>query len=300
MISTVLALMVLGQGGKADHAISNFWGDPASFCVLKDKEIDESSGIAVSRRSSGVFYTHNDSGDTARFFRFDRHGTVTGVFNLKGVTATDWEDMDTAKVDGKPWVYLGDIGDNKSKRMEIYIYKVLEPTGPGRDLSTFETYTLTYPDGAHNCETLMVYPKTGDIYLVTKGAKSTVYKLPKPSGSGHFVLQKLGDLNFKMDGLGGTLTTGGDFDPKGNRAIVRTYAGAMEFMVPAKVDDWFKGPKVLVTLAAEMQGEGICYTGDGRGLLTTSEGSPCPVSIVPAVYQKEGADVFHAGGRIKK
>ncbi|RYG42513.1 hypothetical protein EON79_18735, partial [bacterium] len=38
--------------------------------------IDEGSGIVASRRYPGVFWTHNDSGDAARFFAIKADGTA--------------------------------------------------------------------------------------------------------------------------------------------------------------------------------------------------------------------------------
>ena len=40
-----------------------------------------------------VFFAHNDSGDTARFFAVSRTSVVMQTFNLDGATATDWEDI---------------------------------------------------------------------------------------------------------------------------------------------------------------------------------------------------------------
>lgn len=259
------------------------YGTHSLIATITDPRVNESSGIAPSRQQVGCYYTHNDSGDTARFFRIKLDGSIQGEWSLNGVTATDWEDIATARAKGKNWVFLGDIGDNPSNRANIKIYRLEEPTGNGGVLSTFSTFTLTYPDGPHNCETLMVDPQTLDIYLVTKvsSGPSAVYRLPYKASGGTYVMTKLGEVNFDTGIPFSALTTGGDFSPDRNYAVVRTYSAAYEFKLKrGDVTNWFSQPRTRVELRLEPQGEAICYSKDGRKLITTSEGSPCEISAL--------------------
>lgn len=264
------AMLVLGAG----------YASPAPFCEIADRRVNESSGLAASRVSDGVFYTHNDSGDGPRFFRFDRRGAITGVFDLAGVSAVDWEDMAAQRVVGRNYLYLGDIGDNSRRRVNIRVYRLEEPTGQARSIRTFETYTLTYPDGKWDCEALFVDPRTGDMYFVTKVAQgpSGVYYLPAQRRDGVYTLTKLGTVEIDTGGLGGRLVTGADMRPDGRAVIVRTYTGALEFPVGMNPREWFRQKPTAVRTATEQQGEAICYSRDGKMLLTTSEGTPCQVS----------------------
>lgn len=257
------------------------WGQPESLCELHDERVNESSGVAPSTRALGQFYTHNDSGDMARFFRFDRQG-IQATYDLVGAKAVDWEDMASAKLDGKSWLYLGDIGDNGKRRPNITVYRVAEPQGPSGKLTRFDTYTLTYPDGPQNCEALFVHPRNGDLWLVTKDSnQSGVYRLPKPARAGSYRLSKLGVIH-PATGLGtsGRLVTGGSVDPMGKHVVLRTYTGALEYTVAGRFDDWWKAKPEFVRMPLDVQGEAVTYSRDGRSLVTTSEGSPCPVSIL--------------------
>src|SRR4029079_19547388 len=85
----------------------------AQLFTFRDPQIAESSGIVAATARDDVVFTHNDSGDTARFFAVDHHGCTIGVFTAPGVTATDWEDI--ARGPGRS-LWLGDIGDNDAKR----------------------------------------------------------------------------------------------------------------------------------------------------------------------------------------
>jgi hypothetical protein len=258
------------------------WLTPEKVTVLKSDEIDESSGIAPSLSQKDVYYTHNDSGDVARFFRFTLDGEVTGEFSLAGVKATDWEDMASARIGGNAYLYFGDIGDNQSKRQSVQVYRVPEPVGAGRRLDAFDAYTLKYPDKAHNCETLMVHPRTGDLWLVTKVNKgsSRVYMLPAPRRMGEFSMRFVGTVEVGTMIPGSQMITGGDISPDGKFVVLRSYTAAYEFAVPSKFENWIKSAPRRIDTTQEGQGEAICYARDGRSLMTTSEGSPCPVNRV--------------------
>src|SRR6478736_9611993 len=60
---------------------------------ITDPALTEISGIHVGVRNSGVWWVHNDSGDTARVFALDATGAVRGTYSLAGASAVDWEDM---------------------------------------------------------------------------------------------------------------------------------------------------------------------------------------------------------------
>lgn len=51
---------------------------------LQDKQMDEISGIAASAIHQGIYYVHNDSGDTSRFFAITPQGKIKSVIYFKG------------------------------------------------------------------------------------------------------------------------------------------------------------------------------------------------------------------------
>jgi hypothetical protein len=249
------------------------------ICHLKNLEVVESSGVAPSRRSSGVYWTHNDSGDGARLFAFDLKGSDLGTFTISGVQAVDWEDIASITLQGKFYLYVGDIGDNARKRSSIYIYRIEEPvaTAGKHEVKTYERYELVYPDGAKDCETLLV-TSDGDLHLVTKqqDGVSEVYGIPSPRSPGRYSLVKLGVLRFESPLLLNRLITGGDMDMSG-RVVLRTYTTAYLFS-PDMGEKWFLAKPEPFALTAERQGEAICFDSISPRVITTSEGAPCPVS----------------------
>jgi hypothetical protein len=64
---------------------------------LENRAVTESSGIVASRKNPGIYWTHNDSGDGAYLYAFDREGRDRGRWTVRGATAIDWEDIAIAQ-----------------------------------------------------------------------------------------------------------------------------------------------------------------------------------------------------------
>ena len=168
----------VSSNGVDDLPASHF-GSPVVIGTIKSTDITESSGIAASRCQNGVLWTHNDSGDDAFIFAINFKGDNLGTWKIPNAQNIDWEDIAAYKdKSGKCFLYIGEIGDNKAKREEHSIYRVAEPivTPTGATSSRQSPLTsenasvvrFSYPERNSDAETLMVDPKSGDIYVVTK------------------------------------------------------------------------------------------------------------------------------------
>lgn len=280
MILALLAVSLLAQ----TPAVPTGEPEVIGQITIRDEAVTESSGLAASRRYKNVFYTHNDSGDTARFFRFDNTGAVTAVFRLEGVRAVDWEDMELQRVGGTDYIYLADTGDNARQRNQVFVHRVPEPgSDEGNALLKPETFTLTYPDRKNDCECLLVDPATGAIWLVTKARdqKTSVYVCREPKAGRVQTLELVkDDMKVNTGMLGGTLVTAGDVSQDGKSVVLKTYAGGYIFSAKGRFDSWVNAVPIPVQFPLEKQGEGVCFTPDGSVLMTCSEGSPCLVSAI--------------------
>ena len=261
---------------------------------LEDDSIDESSGIAASRRNPGIFWTHNDSGDDPLLFAIDREGRTRGVWRITGARARDWEDIAVGPgpESGRTYVYIGDIGNNKYSRENLIIYRLPEPvvdtaserSRRGNPLRTeaAEVIRLAYPDGNHDAEALMVHPQSGDIYIATKTTDpaTTIYKLNgAASYSGVQQLARVGEV--RIPNLFGALITGADISPDGRRVIFCDYTRAYELRMKVSdgldFDSIWSREVVSVPLGRREQGEAVCYRLDGQAILATSEGRHTPL-----------------------
>ncbi|MDQ2985127.1 MAG: hypothetical protein M3R13_00215 [Armatimonadota bacterium] len=280
----LLSASVLWMAGKPWEAPSTQKPPPSARYLfsLKNQAISESSGVASSHLKPGVFWTHNDSGGKAEVYAFGSTGNDLGTFTLAGIQARDWEDMASAKIDGVACLYVGDIGDNMANQREVRIYRFREPKAqiPGGSIDEFMTYVVRYPDGAHNCETLMVSP-AGDIYLVSKSeiGDSAVYVLAAPAKSGTYTLKRVGTIKLEAGNVYSHMITGGDISPDGSTVVIRTYFSILLYR-SAKLQEFWKSTPVSLPVPMERQGESVCFDWENARLLTTSEGSPCRVSAV--------------------
>jgi len=255
--------------------------DPVAAAGLDDEDIAEASGLVASRTQPGVFWLHNDSGDGARFFAVDAGGQRIGVFNVGGAEAVDWEDMSSGP-GPKPgeYLYFGDIGDNGEERDKVTVYRVPEPdaaaAGGGEvDLADVEIIDLVYPDEAHNAETLIVDPQTGDLVIVAKGDPTRVFLRPGPvEAGGPYVLEEVAPIDFSP-----VVATGGDISPGGEFIAVRTYTVALLWLRPpgTSIAEAFASEPCEIPLAFELQGEALSFAGDGSGYYTLGEGSDVPL-----------------------
>ena len=288
--TTFFCLVILLAGFAAG---SNAWTPGAkaacpeflpgqSLGTLESSMIDEASGMAGSRDNPGVLWMHNDSGDSARVFATDIHGTHLGVYNLSGTGAYDWEDMAVGPgpVANQSYLYLGDIGDNNAVRSTMQVHRVAEPTvSPDQTpvnetIYGVETFTLAYPDGARDAETLLVDPVNGDLYVVSKReTRSRVYRAPCPlSTSGTITMEYKGELPWGW-------ATGGDISPAGDEIIIRGYFTASLWQRPLGTNLWeaFSQTPCSIPLVVEPQGESICFDATGLDYFTVSEGTSQPV-----------------------
>lgn len=273
------------------------YGQPVLLANWQDERVRESSGLAASRRTPGVFWTHNDSGDGPHLYATDRKGRPLARFTVTGATAVDWEDMAAGPGQGRAaTLYIGDIGDNSRSRKDTVVYRVQEPavdmrkTGQTGATQKAERLPFVYPDGHHDAETLLVHPVTGEVFILTKAGSgvSGIYRFPLPLTPDQTVtLEKVGTVTFTSSISLGRQATGGDISPDGKRIVLRTYLAAYEWTVGAgqSVAEALSGSPRAVTVPILGQFEAICYVAGGKALLTTSEGAPCPLWKMPGKKQ---------------
>ncbi len=264
-------------------------GEPPVVSQFKiaDRAVNESSGLAASRRASGVFYTHNDSGDSARFFRFNKSGQVTATFELEGVKAIDWEDMEAAVVDGVPYLYLADTGDNGRVRKSVTVHRVVEPelSAKSSKITKVESFTFTYPKEKKDCEAVFVNPKDGSIWLITKAwdQKSSVFVARSPrAGRTQELTLVVDDLKIDTGLFGGKMVTAASASAAGDKIVVKTYFGGYEYRPTGEFHTWVNSNPTPVQFPLETQGEAVCYSKDGSMILSSTEGNPCWIRIFAA------------------
>jgi hypothetical protein len=271
--------------------------------TLGSAAIDEASGMGASLANSDVLWVHNDSGDSARVFAINTSGTLLATYYISGANAVDWEDMamGPGPTTGQQYMYLGDIGDNNAIRGTIQVYRVEEPSVSSSQspvvsaLGGSESFTLVYPDGSRDAETLMVDPTNGDLYVVSKREnKSRVYR----ADASLLIDEATITLEYKTQ-LPWGWATGGDISSNGNEILIRGYNNASLWTRPPGTNLWdafAQSPVSVPLMATEPQGEAIGFDSDAWGYLTVSENIYQPIYYFDRIPEPTTLGLFTVSG----
>ena len=240
--------------------------------------ITETSGIVSSRFNPGVLWVHNDSGGRAEIYAITETGDVIGTVGVSSASNIDWEDMETGPAPGGgQYLYIADFGDNGQSRSNVVIYRVLEPRVLASDRNVSKSVdsqkmTVTYPGGAKNAETLLVDPRTSELFIVTKGSGTIVFKLSGFSASSTVTPVEVARINKSNGGV--DTATGGSVSPDGRAVIVREYgeSGRLWRRPPgASLEEAFSTSPCDAPFASRGGGEAVAFASDGSGYFALSE-----------------------------
>jgi hypothetical protein len=220
--------------------------------------VPEASGVAVSRLTPGLVWSMNDSGEPS-LFAFDANGAMKARVRVTGATTDDWEDLASAPCRQGSCLYIADIGDNRTSRRTIALYRVPEPRTGDQATAPAETFTAAYPDGAHDAEALFL-DSSGRAYIVTKAksGETALYRWPQLRAGATAMLERLTSLPLEH-------VTGADASSDNSWVALRTndelYFYRMRDLLARN-----GGQPLRVNLAGlkEPQGEGVAFGSAGR------------------------------------
>jgi hypothetical protein len=261
--------------------------------------IAEMSGIVKSRRYAGVYWVHNDSGDSARIFAIgldgkpiipehrkkDAHedqnptGKVFEGIRIEGATNIDWEDI---AIDGDT-LYIADMGNNGNARRDLGVYVVKEPNPNSVDRTRALRFVpVAYPAQTefppkeqwnYDCEAVFVYG--GKLHFLTKHRRGSV--MPVDST----VLWRLdsqdsGKINplkrvESRGNLGGWVTAA-DLSPDGKTLAVLCNAprAAVWLFTAGKGGTFLSNPAKVLWISGVNQAEAIAWA-DANTIVITNE-----------------------------
>lgn len=286
-LTQAVLLALLPRAATTAEAAAGGYGDGVQAGQITNDALADLSGIAASRQNPGVLWVHNDRG-LDQFHAVGTNGQFLGTWII-GDTVDDFEDiaMGPGPVPGLQYLYCGDIGDNAATRANIRVYRTEEPAvylyeaaNPlTRNLPTVEKFTLTYPDGSHNAEALLVDPLTGDLFVATKETgRSRLYRATQAQLKDGTTIQ----MEFAVQ-VDFHIASAGDISPNGKEVLLRQEEFA---------EIWHRGSNQTVAQALQTEpdlvpvvgtpiepnGEGVGFAADGRGYYTVSEG------VAPVLY----------------
>lgn len=270
------SLVLLGAAPAAAQPTEPIAPAFETLCTPTDPRLDELSGLVAS---GDRLFAIGDSGSDDAVAVMD---TSCAVSEWIPVPVDPYDVEDLSARDGALW--LSDTGDNNRRRETVALTRMDQKSGAG------ELHRLTYPDGPHDAETLLLQPD-GVPLIVTKEflGVSGVYR---PAGGasvddlatpGPSPLEKIGDLDVSATqdagAIGSIMFTGGAVSADGKVAAVRSYSDVYLFPVSdGEVGEALTtGEPLRVPLPAEPQGEAVAFTEDGDLLIASeARGGPLP------------------------
>ncbi|WP_307829752.1 hypothetical protein [Antrihabitans stalagmiti] len=263
----VLAVLAaaLVSAGPAAAAPATFEASFEALCTPTDRGLEELSGLAFD---GDVMYAIGDSGTDDKLAVLDSDCSVTRWLTVP-VDPYDIEDLQFAG--GALW--LSDTGDNRQVRDTVALTRMSPVDGAG------ELHRLTYPDGKHDAEALLI-EASGRPVIVSKeligigavyvpAGDVAVNDLPSPGPS---ALVEVGPLPWSGP------VTGGAVSADGKVAALRTYGEV--YLYWAADGDIAKaltsGPGTQIAVPRQPQGEAVAFTPAGD-LVIASEASAGPL-----------------------
>ena len=263
---------------------------PSELCSLQDPALNESSGVAASRTSPDLVFSHNDSGGGPFVFAIKPSTCETvGTYRLN-VANFDWEEITSATLpNGQAVLLVGDIGDNYAFRDSVEVHAIAEPTVDAvldeKQVDVLQTFELRYPNGASDAECMLFDPATGSFAIVTKSLTGGARLLVAPDGLSQSTIDMTdaGQVVLPSEIAGKTkdrllAVTGCSVSPDGQAMMVRTPDAAWEYKLGS--GDFaaaLSGAGVEVDVPNTIQGESVTYSIDGASLYWTTEGKNAPV-----------------------
>lgn len=245
-------------------------------------DLVEASGLAASRTTNDVLWSHNDSRGSATLFALSTDGQDLGEFHVPGAFALDWEDMSAGpgpSGDGA-YLYVGDIGDNFGIRgglVTVYRVSDIAPSDLGEAFSESTALTYRYPAAEnHNAEALFIDPSDPALYLMTKAKDATfVFRGSLEPSSGPIDLELVATLFL------GAEATAADMSSDGSTLAVRGYQTVWMWHRGAEesIDDMLTDEPCEAPSPEERQGEAITLDA-GFSYWTVSEGSNSAIQTV--------------------
>jgi hypothetical protein len=254
-----------------EEQLPSFNANPQEFVTSQGKT-DEASGMVASRNTPNSLWIIEDSNNMPGLHLIGNDGTYKRFISFPGKNR-DWEDLAIGPGPEADlnYIYLPDIGDNFDKYGSYQIYRFPEPTANQTDIKNFDTFTFTYPGNkSYNAETLMIDPKTKDLYIITKNeANVKVFRLKYPQVTlVSTEAEYMGDIPY------GGLITAGDISPKGDEILLKNYFAVYYWKIK-KDETIYSTLKRLRDIGApyfaENQGESICWDNNAKGYYTISE-----------------------------
>lgn len=287
-----------------------WWGAPQAagaaavmpgLVTLDQNVVPEASGLARSWRHPGQYWALNDSGGAAALFRFDAEGRVTQRLDLPAIDNIDWESLHSFERDGRAWLLIADVGDNRARRDQVQLHVLPEPAEG--EAPPIQTLRLLFEDGPRDVEAVAWDPWADEVLLLSKRDQpARLYSLLLDVSADLSVARLRAELSLPPPtaqdlredprfGRYRSQPTGMDISRDGRKLLVQTYKHAYLFE-RARGEAWpdvlARSPRVI-EMPVLPQTEGASFNHDESALLAISEQLPTRLLKVPLTARPDAA-----------
>ena len=198
---------------------------------------------------------------------------------VAGAAITDWEDLSMGTCAQGDCLYIADIGDNRSSRDRVTIYRVPEPMPGSASTKPAETFHLTYQDHPHDAEALLVVPgPVPELFIITKDVRPAIYRVQGALTPGQrSTLSLVRSLDGKMR------ITGAAASPDGRWVALRSNR---MLLIYESQDFRSGGTPVSIDLTSldEPQGEGVAFGRDNDVYLVSEGGNDGAAGVLTRLH----------------
>ncbi|WP_233269874.1 hypothetical protein [Polaribacter sp. L3A8] len=238
------------------------------------KDLEEVSGTEVVSNSD-LIWMLNDGGNKPKIYGVSSRGSIEKELTIKEKN-NDWEDL-TSDEDGN--LYIGDFGNNDSKRKNLVILKVNHEDLTSDKKVKVEKIKFYYPNQTKfppkkkqlffDAESFFYYKNS--LYVFTKSrvkskfGKTSLYRIPAKEGE--YEAQFISEFN-NCDEMDCWITSA-DISNDGSKVALLSPSYVLLFS-DYKDDDFLSGKFTKIHLKYSSQKEGITFK-DNNTLLITDE-----------------------------
>ena len=230
--------------------------------------LPEASGLALSARTPGILWSMNDS-STPVVIALDTMGRILNSVRITGADVNNWEDVSVAPCGNGSCLYVADTGNGGgTQRNDVVLYRVPEPGPTDARTAPATVFNAAYPaDEDHEAEAVFV--AAGQLYLVTKGHPSLVFRFPQRMDAGTLAtLERVGEVpteRFQATAIRRqTRITDAETSPDGKWVAMRTNKALLLYRTTDVTAGHFDTFWHLDLAALdEAQGEGVAMSNDG-------------------------------------
>src|SRR5690606_7830200 len=182
-------------------------------------------GVASWGAQPGGRWPSNAGGTAGRLFRLGEDGSALGRVDVDGAWLRDSESLAYWNEDGRHWLLIGDVGDNRGWRGSVVVHAVPEPAPGQEDVDIAWSLRFRYPDGARDAEAITVDAQAGDLLVLSKRDRpARLYRVPLSARHGDGIVQAEYLASLPEEAIAGAVTSL-DLSEDGRDLLVLSYGG---------------------------------------------------------------------------